>query len=95
MISPGTFPTVQLRLAAIAPGARQSLLDGVEERDRSMAVCAGARGNRSGRQETEENGPENEENEIGMNGTFYVDAQGLYNSYITPSVKNTRGLILE
>ena len=64
IIPPGTFTAVQLHMAAIAPCAGKSLLDGVEERDRPMALRPGPRRNRNGRQETEENGPQNEENEI-------------------------------
>ena len=51
-------------MAAIAPCAGKGVHDGVEERDLSVALRPGPRGNRNGRQETEENGPQNEENEI-------------------------------
>ena len=77
-------------MAVVAPCAGKSIHDGVEERDLPMALRPGPRRNRNGRQETEENGPQNEKNEIDersfltLHSKIYIfmDAQGLYNSYI-------------
>jgi len=47
-----------------------------------VALRAGPRRNRNGRKETEENGPQDEENEVDKRRMVFMDAQGLYNSYI-------------
>ena len=69
-------------MAAITSCAGEGVHDGVEERDLSVALRAGPRRNRNGRKETEENGPEDEENEVDKRRMVFMDAQGLYNSYI-------------
>ena len=70
--SPGTFTVIQLRVAIIASCAGEGVHDGVEERHLAVALRPGPRRNGNGRQETEENGPQNEENEIDKGlKTFY------------------------
>ena len=58
-------------MAAITSCAGEGVHDGVEERDLSVALRPGPRRNRNGRQETEENGPQDEENEIDKRMVFY------------------------
>ena len=69
-------------MAAFASCAGEGVHDGVEERDLSVALRPGPRRNGNGRKETEENGPEDEENEVDKRRMVFMDAQGLYNSYI-------------